>query len=259
MNGFVFEEDFGEAFVGFFVVAEGFFDAGELVGGDVAPDAADLNHGVMDTVAGEVLEEVHDVFTDAEGVVEGGVEAEFVGFDACPEEVGVDALDFADDGADVVGAIGDGELGDLLNGAAVGDGVGDAAESANAFGEIDDLDGAAHAHPLDAAVGHAGGEVGLDDFFALDLKGEHDRLFEGGVGRADLCGVAGGLVDENRFHRLGFFIHRSRGAVRLCFVVARVAQLALGARVVLPARAGAGVAVVAPGRGRCRVRWPRVL
>ena len=76
-------------------------DLGLLALVDVAPDAAEGVDGVVDAVAGDHLQEVHDDLAVAPGVHEEGVEADLVAGHAEPEQVAVDALELGDEVADV--------------------------------------------------------------------------------------------------------------------------------------------------------------
>ena len=71
---------------------------------DVAIDAADAVHGVVDAVAGDGGEHVHDFLADFKAGHEHGFEAHELGGDAGPENVRVQALELGHDDANVLGA-----------------------------------------------------------------------------------------------------------------------------------------------------------
>ena len=74
---------------------------GELLGGEVAAHAAEGVDAVVDAVAGEAGQDVHDQLAVAPRVHEQRVEADLVAGDAQPQEVAVDALELGDQRADV--------------------------------------------------------------------------------------------------------------------------------------------------------------
>ena len=73
---------------------------------DVAAHAAEGIHGVMNAVARDPVENVHDHFAVAPGVHEKGFEAGFLAGHAQPEQVAVYPFQFRDQGADVKAAPG---------------------------------------------------------------------------------------------------------------------------------------------------------
>ena len=71
---------------------------------DVAIDAADAVHGVVDAIAGDGLQHVHHFFAQLKAGHEHGFEAHELGGDAGPEHVRVQPLQLGHDDANVLGA-----------------------------------------------------------------------------------------------------------------------------------------------------------
>ena len=148
----------------------------------VAPDAADRVHGVVDAVARDHLEEVHDDLAVAPGVHEEGVEPGLVAGHAEPEEVAVDALELGDEVADVDAPLGRLDLHELLHALDVAGRVGVGADAADPLDQVDVLGPVLLFGQLfQPAVVVAEPDVHVPDDLALDGHPQADRLLEGRV------------------------------------------------------------------------------
>jgi hypothetical protein len=150
--------------------------------GDVAIDAADAVHRVVDAIAADGLENVHHLFAQFEAGHEHGFEAHELGRDAGPEHVGVEPLELRHDGANILRARRRREACEALHGAAKGEGVDVGADAADALHQRDDLNVVARfGQVLDAAKVEADVQLSVDDGFAFADQIELVGLFESGM------------------------------------------------------------------------------
>ncbi len=185
---------------------------------DVAIDAADAVHGVVDAIAGDCLQHVHHLFAQRKAGHEHGFEAHELGGDAGPENMRVQALELGHDDANVLGARRRSEAGELLHGLAEREGVNVRADAADALHERDDLDVVARfGQMLDAAEVETDVQLGIGDGFAFADHVELVRFFEAGMVRAHGDFVAHFSTSFCRGSGLGGLRHRagSRPACRL--------------------------------------------
>ncbi len=149
----------------------------------------------MDAVSGERLKQVHDDLAVSPRVHEERVEPDLVAGHAEPEQMAVHAFQFADQGADVLGTLGDLDAHQFLNALHETGGVGVRADAADALHEVDVLDVAtALRQLLDAAVVVAEAKVGVDDELAVDFQAERRGFLQRRVLWSDGDGVRTHLI-----------------------------------------------------------------
>ena len=154
-------------------------ELGEVVLVDVPPDTPDGGHRVVDPVAADHLQQVHDDLPVPPDVVEQGVEAYLVGGDPQPEEVAVDPLQLVHEGPEVLRPLGDLHAEDLLHVLGVARLVGVAADPADPLHDVEVLEvGPALHRLLDApvVVPHPGLDV--DDDLPVHLEHEVGGLLQ---------------------------------------------------------------------------------
>ena len=135
---------------------------------DVPIDAADAVHGVVDAIAGDGREHVHDFFADLEAGHEHGFEAHELGGDAGPEHVRMQALKLCHDDANVLRARRRRLSGQSFHGLAKSEGVDVGADAADALHERNDLNVVASlGQVLDAAKVETDMQLGVNYGFAF--------------------------------------------------------------------------------------------
>ena len=158
----------------------------EAVGVNVAPHAADLARAEDDAAAGGGFDDVQHLLAHAPGVHEQALEAHGVRHQPQPEQVAVEAGELAPDGPQVQRARRHGDVHDRFDRLAIGLAVDEAADAADALGDIDELDVVLLLDQLlQAAMDEADGRARLDDLFVFDHQVEVDRLRQHRVLRAE--------------------------------------------------------------------------
>ncbi len=136
-------------------------------------------------LAGHHLEDAENFFALAEGVEEHGEGANVHGMRAQPDEVRIEAGDLGEQDANPLGALGDFELKELLDGQAVTEVVGHGAEIIDAVGEGNDLlVELRFAGFFDAGVKVADFGIEADDDFAVDFEHQAQHAVGGRVLRS---------------------------------------------------------------------------
>jgi len=172
---------------------------------DVELDAAQQVGRVVDAVAAEQLQQVHDRLPVAPGVHEQRVKAGLVGGHAQPQHMAVDALQLGHDQADDLRPLRRLDGGQLLHAQAVGHGVGVGADAADALQQVHVLHPVAALHALlDAAVDVAQPHGGVGHGLAVHGELKVARLLEGGVLRPDGDDEPLAFFGDNL---LGFLLH----------------------------------------------------
>ena len=150
-----------------------------LLVGEVAPHAADGVDGVVDPVAADLFQDVHDEFAVAPDQHEHRVEADLVGGHAEPEQMAVQPLQFADQRAQIEPAPGHFQLHDFFDRLNERGGVRVRADAADALQEVKALVIVALlAGFFDPAVVVADVHPGADDFLAVDVEVKFGRFLE---------------------------------------------------------------------------------
>ena len=154
--------------------------------GQVTPHPADGVDGVVDPVAADLLQDVHDQFAIAPDQHEERFEADLVGGDSEPEEVAVQPLQLAVHHAQVEPPLGNLEIHDLLDRLHEGGGVGVRAYAAHPLQEVHALVVVPLlARLFDPAVVVTQVHPGADDLLPPDVEVKLDRLLEKRVLGAD--------------------------------------------------------------------------
>jgi|GEM_PF-3111493 len=174
-------------------------------------DAADTDVAAHHALAADGFEDAEDIFALAEAVEEDGEGADVHGVGAEPDEMRLDAGELVEEDAEVLGALGDFEVEELLNSQGVGEVVGHRAEIVDAVGEGSDLGvELGLAGFLDAGVEVADVRSERDDGLAVDFEDKAEDTVGGRMLRAhvedhglvgDRVGavrlvVRGGLLDD---------------------------------------------------------------
>ena len=107
---------------------------------DIVLDAPEDTDGVIHPVTGQFLEQVHDRFAVTPGVHKESVEPGFVGGDAQPKQMAVDAFQPGYQFADGQRALGNFHLGQFFHPLTVGAGMGMRANPADTFEQVQVLD-----------------------------------------------------------------------------------------------------------------------
>ena len=152
---------------------------------------------VVDPVAGQTFEQVHDGLPVTPGIHEEGFEAGFVGRHADPQEMAVDAFQLGHQHTDGLGARRGFHVRQFFDRQAVGHGVDMRTNPTDAFDQIQVLDpGALFGSLLDAAVGVSQAHVCAGDHFPIHRKLEMAGFLEGRVLRADRDGKPFVLTED---------------------------------------------------------------
>ncbi len=170
--------------------------------GQVPPHTADDAEAVGFAVAGDFLGDPHDRLANAEALHEQSVKTDDVAGQADPEEMAVEALQFQQDGAEILGARRGLQGGGAFHRLGVGDIMDAAADAADALGHDRDVvvtqDGLGQL--FDAAMGHEAAVFAAAHPFALHVEPEVGGFIEGGMKRAEgHDGAAFGRVVELEF------------------------------------------------------------
>ena len=190
-DGLVGKGDLGDAVQGAFQLLAGGEQLPPQVIVNIPPRAADSDHGVVDTVAGHLLQQVHHQLTLIPDVHEHAVMADDVAGDAQPQEVGVQPLQLGGDDADILASLGHLHAVDVLHAHGVGKGVGVGADAADPLHQDQGLDGVAlRGQLLNAPVVVAHENLGILDHFPLGIELGVDRLFQGRMVGADGNNIA---------------------------------------------------------------------
>ena len=149
---------------------------------DVAAHAAEGVHRIMDAVAGDGVQDVHDHLAVAPGVHEKRFETGFLPGHAQPEQMAVHPFQLADQGADIEAALGRHQLHQFFHPLGVAGLVRKGADAADALGQVQVLDeGPALGQLFNAAVVVAQLQVGVADDLAVQGHAQADRFVQGGV------------------------------------------------------------------------------
>ena len=131
----------------------GFQHSPSQVIGYVAARAADGAHGIVDTVAGQLFEQIHDQLALIPDVHEHAVMTDDMAGNAQPQEVGVQTLQFRRDHTDVLTALRRLDAVEFLHAHRIGKRMGVGADSAHTLHQNQRLDRVAlRGQFLDAAV-----------------------------------------------------------------------------------------------------------
>ena len=201
-DGLVREGDLDDAVHGLHQRVAGLEQVALKIVVDVAAGAADGDHGVVDAVAGQALQQIHDELALIPDVHEHAVVADDVAGDAQPQEVGVQSLKLGGDHADIGAPLRDLHLVDLLHGQRVGKGVGVRADAAHTLHQHQRLDRVAFRGELfDAAVVVADEHLGVLDDLSVGVELGVNRLLQGGMVRSDGKDVAHASGASSLFSR----------------------------------------------------------
>ncbi len=118
---------------------EQFSDRGDIGRVDVPAHTARLHHAVVVAVAGDQLEDVQHVFAESPGPHPDRVEAEEMPGQTQPQQVRMNALQFADRAADKQRPLGNLDIAGILDGLHAGHWMRGGADTADAFDQKDRL------------------------------------------------------------------------------------------------------------------------
>ena len=153
---------------------------------DVPSCAADGHHGVVDTVSGHLLQQVHDQLTLVPDVHKHAVVADDVAGDAQPQEMRVQTLQLCGDHADILASLGHIHAVDGLHGHGISKRVGVGADTADPLHQHQGLDGVSLGGQLfNAAMVISDEYLGLLDHLALGIELGVYRLLQGGMVGSD--------------------------------------------------------------------------
>jgi len=191
-------------------------------------EPADAHRVVREAGAAELLEEIQNQLALAERVQEHRHRADVHRVRAHPEAVARDALQLAQDGADVARTPRDLDRHQLLDRLAVADVVGGGRDVVHPVGEQDDLRPVAVlAELFDAAMQIPDHDVGVDHLLAIQAQHHAEHTVRARVLRAhvdhELVGVEHrAVVDDRCFHdsyRSSFAVRVRRSVCRSSLVV----------------------------------------
>jgi hypothetical protein len=151
-----------------------------LIVGDIAPHAADHIDRVVDAVAGQLREKIHNDFAVAPGIHQKRVETYFMSGDAEPEQMAVDAFQLAYQRAYITSAGRNHKAGDFLYALNEAGRVRVRTDAAYPFQKINVLNvGSAFRRLFDAPVVVSKLQINIDQFFSVQRDRKTRRFLHG--------------------------------------------------------------------------------